>query len=52
MASLLPVSAEQDFSIEPLPGGLNKRPVVNSNSPEVVSEEGILLSTFPETGYG
>lgn len=50
MASLLPVSAEQDFSIEPLPGGLNKRPVVNSNSPEVVSEEGILLSTFPKQG--
>lgn len=50
MASLLPVSAGQAFSIEPLPGGLNKRPVVNSNSPEVVSEEGILLSTFPKEG--
>ncbi|MCA9800354.1 MAG: DUF3370 domain-containing protein [Cyanobacteria bacterium HKST-UBA02] len=50
MASLLPVSAGEALSIEPLPGGLNKRPVVNSNSPEVVSEEGILLSTFPKQG--
>lgn len=30
-----------------LPGKLDKIPVFNSNSPEVVLKEGILLSTFP-----
>lgn len=30
-----------------LPGKLNQIPVFNSNSPEVVTTEGILLSTFP-----
>ncbi|WP_416361006.1 DUF3370 domain-containing protein [Microcoleus sp. FACHB-672] len=34
----------------PLPGQLNSVPVFNSNSPEVVQTEGILLSTFPPTG--
>ncbi len=34
-------------SIRPLPGGLNETEVVNSNSPEVVLEDGILLSTYP-----
>lgn len=33
-----------------LPGRLNDVPVFNSNSPEVVTEEGILLSTFPRSG--
>lgn len=33
--------------IRPLPGELNKIPVFNSNSPELVLGEGILLSTFP-----
>ena len=37
-------------SVRPLPGKLDLLPVFNSNSPELVSEEGILLSTFPETG--
>jgi hypothetical protein len=37
-------------SVRPLPGKLDSLPVFNSNSPELVSEEGILLSTFPETG--
>jgi len=33
-----------------LPGHLNDVPVFNSNSPEVISQEGILLSTFPRSG--
>lgn len=32
--------------IRPLTGGLNETPVFNSNSPEIVTGEGILLSTF------
>lgn len=34
--------------VRPLPGELNKIPVFNSNSPELVVGEGILLSTFPQ----
>ncbi len=33
--------------IRPLPGKLNDVPVFNSNSPEVIQTEGILVSTFP-----
>lgn len=33
--------------VRPLPGKLDTVPVFNSNSPEVVQTEGILLSTFP-----
>lgn len=36
--------------VRPLPGQLNTVPTFNSNSPEVVQTEGILLSTFPPTG--
>ena len=36
--------------VRALPGELDKFPVFNSNSPEIVKSEGILLSTFPETG--
>lgn len=36
--------------VQPLPGGLNDIPVFNSNSPEVVVADGILLSTFPAKG--
>lgn len=36
--------------IRPLPGSLDAVPVFNSNSPELVQEEGILLSTFPTDG--
>jgi hypothetical protein len=35
--------------IRPLPGGLDAIPTFNSNSPEVVENPGILLSTFPPT---
>lgn len=33
--------------VRPLPGQLDEIPVFNSNSPEIVMKEGILLSTFP-----
>ena len=33
--------------LRPLPGHLDQVPVFNSNSPELVLSEGILLSTFP-----
>ena len=36
--------------VRPLSGGLDEVPVFNSNSPEVVQQEGILLSTFPPDG--
>ncbi|WP_083602504.1 DUF3370 domain-containing protein [Hydrococcus rivularis] len=36
--------------VRPLPGQLNKIPVFNSNSPELIINEGILLSTFPPQG--
>lgn len=56
-ALLLPsmISAESaKFSVaqqvRPLPGRLDEIPVINSNSPEVVRTEGILLSTFPPDG--
>jgi hypothetical protein len=37
-------------TVRPLPGSLNTIPVFNSNSPELVLEPGILLSTFPALG--
>ncbi|MEA5534393.1 DUF3370 domain-containing protein [Crocosphaera sp. XPORK-15E] len=40
----------QPQEIRPLPGKLNDVLVFNSNSPEVVSTEGVLLSTFPPNG--
>ncbi len=36
--------------VRPLPGKLNSVPTFNSNSPEKVLKEGILLSTFPSEG--
>lgn len=36
--------------VRPLPGQLDDVPVFNSNSPEMVRSEGILLSTFPNQG--
>jgi hypothetical protein len=36
--------------VRPLPGGLNTIPVFNSNSPELIQSDGILLSTFPQNG--
>ncbi len=40
----------QPGEIRALPGKLNTVPVFNSNSPEWIKNEGILLSTFPPTG--
>lgn len=40
----------QPQEVRPLPGTLDNVPVLNSNSPEVVQSEGILISTFPPTG--
>lgn len=37
-------------TVRPLPGKLNRVPLFNSNSPELVFTEGILLSTFPSQG--
>ena len=34
--------------VRPLPGELDNIPVFNSNSPELILSEGILLSTFPQ----
>lgn len=36
--------------VRPLPGKLDTVPTFNSNSPELVLKEGILLSTFPPDG--
>lgn len=40
----------QQMEVRPLPGGLDRVPTFNSNSPEIVETEGILLSTFPREG--
>lgn len=39
----------QSQEVRPLPGKLDNIPVFNSNSPEGVKADGILLSTFPST---
>ncbi|BAY20826.1 hypothetical protein NIES2100_05700 [Calothrix sp. NIES-2100] len=40
----------QPQEVRPLPGKLDTIPTFNSNSPELVTTEGILLSTFPPDG--
>lgn len=40
----------QPQEVRPLTGRLDEVPVFNSNSPEVVQTEGVLLSTFPPEG--
>jgi hypothetical protein len=45
-----PATIIQPQEIRALPGRLDKVLVFNSNSPEVVQTEGILLSTFPKKG--
>lgn len=45
-----PQEVLQPQEVRPLPGKLDTVPVFNSNSPELVQTEGILLSTFPPTG--
>ncbi|HLO88157.1 MAG TPA: DUF3370 domain-containing protein [Nostocaceae cyanobacterium] len=46
----LPEEVVKPQQVRPLPGKLDKIPVFNSNSPELVLKEGILLSTFPPDG--
>ncbi|ODH00389.1 hypothetical protein A4S05_00240 [Nostoc sp. KVJ20] len=45
-----PQEIVQPGEVRPLPGNLDKIPVFNSNSPEWIKTEGILLSTFPPNG--
>jgi hypothetical protein len=45
-----PQEVLQPQIVRPLPGSLDLVPVFNSNSPELVQTEGILLSTFPPMG--
>lgn len=45
-----PRTVTQLHEVRPLPGQLNQIPVLNSNSPEVVMGDGILVSTFPAVG--
>ena len=45
-----PVERVSQQTVRPLPGQLDSTPVFNSNSPELVGEPGILLSTFPPEG--
>jgi hypothetical protein len=40
----------QTQDVRALPGDLDETPVFNSNSPELIQREGILLSTFPPDG--
>jgi hypothetical protein len=54
IAQTSPKSSPQEIiqqgEIRALPGELDKIPVFNSNSPEWIKNEGILLSTFPSNG--
>ncbi|WP_017316454.1 DUF3370 domain-containing protein [Mastigocladopsis repens] len=45
-----PEEIVQQQQVRPLPGNLDSVPVFNSNSPEKILKEGILLSTFPSRG--
>ena len=46
-----PVEFVRPQEVRPLSGNLDNVPVFNSNSPELVLKEGILLSTFPQTNH-
>jgi hypothetical protein len=39
-------------TVAPLPGGLDRVPMVNDNNPELITAPGILLSTFSGEGRG
>ncbi|MGH1395185.1 MAG: DUF3370 domain-containing protein [Trichormus sp.] len=45
-----PEEVVQPQQVRPLPGQLDTVPTFNSNSPELVLKEGVLLSTFPPEG--
>ncbi len=38
--------------VRPLPGSLDNIPVLNSNNPELIFNEGIIVSTLPSIGMG
>lgn len=47
----MPVSAEvieRQQSVRPLPGALDSVLMVNDNNPELIQNDGILISTFPD----
>ncbi|MBP0019697.1 MAG: DUF3370 domain-containing protein [Cyanobacteria bacterium SBLK] len=50
LSSSPPQEILRSQTVRPLPGSLNEIPVFNSNSPELVLEPGILLSTFSPIG--
>ena len=39
---------ERQQSVRPLPGGLDGVLMVNDNNPELIEDDGILISTFPD----
>lgn len=45
--TIVQVESLQTTAMYPLPGGLDNLPMLNSNSPEVINEPGILVSTLP-----
>lgn len=47
LEAIPPLEVMQPSELRPLPGQLDSIPVFNSNSPELVQTEGVLLSTFP-----
>jgi len=49
-STLIPQEIVIPQQVRPLPGQLDRVSVFNSNNPEVVRTEGILLSTFPPQG--
>ncbi len=50
IAQVTPQEIVQIQQVRELPGSLDRVLVFNSNSPELVQKEGILLSTFPSVG--
>ncbi|MEO0377075.1 MAG: DUF3370 family protein, partial [Cyanobacteria bacterium P01_A01_bin.17] len=55
MSQAAPVLAASSEIVIPqevraLPGALDNRPFLHSNSPELINAGGILLSTFPKSG--
>ncbi|MEA5464440.1 DUF3370 domain-containing protein [Leptothoe sp. PORK10 BA2] len=52
LAQAAPQQIVRPQEVRPLPAQLDRVPVFNSNSPELVGEPGILLSTFPPAGMG
>lgn len=48
--SMPPREIVKSQPVRPLPGTIDRVPVFNSNSPELILQPGILLSTFPSSG--